>query len=231
MSLRLNSTTAYAQLTGAAAMGNSAVGTLLAWVRPEVATSGRELMMMSRPGRAVGFRVSDASNLTGFVSGGSSATYASATNVWIPLITQYDATSSDYVTKVYAGGSITTVYTYNIYNDTNLATIRFGNNDAYGDTAQCSIRYARYWSRLLSNAELIDECEMTPSSGTPAASTTNLRGSWGLPDATTGTDWSGNGNTLTISGGATSSEEPTIGGGAAVFIPTQYQRTNSLLRM
>lgn len=234
MSLRFDGVSDYARLTGAAALGNSTSGTLLGWYRKEDSTADRDILVLSRSGSSGRIAISaTAGNIKGLYSGdaGSAVNYAVATNTWVGLaITLTDSALNIYA---FSGGTLTLIMSdTTFYAPSNLSNAFFGDTGSWSEAAFGCYCYGRYWSRVLSPAELTAEFGMTPSSGTPAASTTGLRGSWPMANATDTTDWSGVGNTLTISGAVTSTEEPTIGGGgASVFIPTQYRRTNALLRM
>ena len=232
MSLRFAGTSGYARLSGAAALGNSTSGTLLGWYRKEDSTADRDIFGLTRSGGGAVVRIGATGQIKGGYTHNTSGfgTYNVSTNTYVGLA----LTLTDSAVQIYAydGSAVTLVVTDStFFAATNLTTIYVGDQGPWGDGAIGCYRYLRYWPRILSSAQILDEFEMVPDSGTPAADTTNLRGSWLLPDATTATDLSGVGNTLTISGGSTSSDEPSIGGGASVFIPTQYRRVNPLLRM
>lgn len=231
MSLRFAGTSGQANLNGAAALGNTTSGTILDWWRKEDSTVDRDILQLSRSGGGAVIRVGAAGQIKGGFNQNVAGfgTFNVSTNAYVGLA----LTISDSVVQFYAydGSSLTLVATDNsFYAPTNLNNCYFGNTGTWGAAAVGCHRYGRYWSRVLSSAEILAEFQMIPSPGTPAASTTNLRGSWLFPDATTNTDVSGVGNTITISNGSTSADEPPIGG-AQVFIPTQYRRTNALLRM
>lgn len=232
MSLRFDGVGDYARYQGAAGLGNTTSGTLLGWYRKEDSTNDRDILALTRSGASAVIRIASSTQIKGGYGGNVTGfgTYNVSNNTWVGLAITF--TDSNLGVYAYSGGSLTLVATdSSFYAPTNLANVYFGDQPSWSDAALGCWRYGRYWSRILSAAEIEDEFGMTPSSGTPAASTTNLRGSWPMANSTDTTDWSGVGNTLTISGAVTSSDEPSIGGGAAVFIPTQYQRTNSLLRM
>ena len=233
MSLRLDGIADYARLQGAAALGNTTIGTLLGWFRKEDSTNDRDILALTRSGHSAVIRIASATQIKGGYASNVAGfgTYNVSNNTYVGLCAQI--TDSNVWIYAYSGGVLTLVVADlgNFYSGSSLTNCYFGDQGAWGDAALGCWRYGRYWSRILSSAEIQAEFEMTPSSGTPAASTTNLRGSWPMANSTDTTDWSGIGNTLTISGAVTSSDEPSIGGSAAVFIPTQYQRTNSLLRM
>ena len=213
MSLRLDGVGDYAQRIGAANLGNTVDGTALLWYRKEDSTADREILTLARSGQAGIWQI------------------ASSTQVKAHIATTYNGTSGNWLFYFYQSGTLTLVATQYGGSSNPTATLRVGNNDGWGDSALGSNRYLRFWNRTLSAAEIQAEFEMTPSGGTPAASTTNLFDSWLLPDGTDGIGVFAS-TALTISGAVTSTEEPTIGGGgASVFIPTQYRRTNSLLRM
>ena len=233
MSLRFDGVGDYARYQSAAGLGNTTSGTLLGWYRKEDSTNDRDILALTRSGGSVVARIASATQIKGGYSGNTAGfgTYNVSNNTYVGIaLTITDSTTQFYV---YSGGSLTLVATdSSFYTPTNLANVYFGDQPSWSDAALGCWRYGRFWSRILSSAEIEAEFGMTPSSGTPAASTTNLRGSWPMANSTDTTDWSGVGNTLTISGAVTSTEEPTIGGGgASVFIPTQYRRTNALLRM
>ena len=231
MSLRFAGTSGYARLSGAAALGNSTSGTLLGWYRKEDSTTDRDIFGLTRSGGGAVVRIGATGQIKGGYTSNASAfgTYSVTTNTYVGLA----LTLTDSAVQIYAydGSAVTLVVTDStFYSASNLSTIYVGDQGSWSDAAIGCYRYLRYWSRILSSADILAEFQMAPDSGTPAASTTNLRGSWLLPDASTTTDLSGVGNTITISNGSTSADEPPIGG-AQVFIPTQYRRTNSLLRM
>lgn len=231
MSLRFASTSGYANLNGAAALGNSNNGTLLGWWRKEDSTNGRDIIALSRSGGGAVIRTLSSTQITGGYSANSGGfgTYNVSNNTYVGLaLTISDSTVQFYA---YNGTAVTLVVTDStFYTPTNLNNIYLGDTGAWGDAAIGCHRYARYWPRILTSAQILDEFEMVPDSGTPAADTTNLRGSWLLPDATTATDLSGVGNTLTISGGSTSSDEPSIGGGGSL-LPLPIRTPNMFMRM
>jgi hypothetical protein len=230
MSLRFATVAGYANLNGAAALGNSTNGTLLQLYRKEDSTNGRDVIGLTRSGGGALIQIVSATQIRGGHSSnlGGMTTYNVANGVYVGLA----LTLSDSLAQCFVyDGALTLFASDNtFYTPSNLTNVWFGDQGPWGDGAVGCRRYGRVWSRVLSSAEILAEFEMVPSLATPAASLTGLRGSWLLPDATTGTDISGVGNNLTISGGSTSADEPPIGG-AQVFIPTQYRRTNSLLRM
>lgn len=231
MSFRLDGTTDYAQRTTAANLGNSQLGTLVVWYRKEDSTLDREIMALSRSGSAGRFAIQSSTQIKGGVSGETPINQNMATNSWAGLATTVNSDSGIINCYFYQSGTLTTVWTSSAGAGGNLATLRLGNNDAWGDSASGSFRYARFWTAILDATEIQAEFEMTPSGGTPAARMTNLFDSWLLP---TGTDGSGvNGNSLTLSGGATSSEEPPIGGGGgpALTVPFMVPRQRTLLRL
>lgn len=233
MSLRFDGVGDYARYQGAAGLGNTVSGTLLGWFRKEDSTNDRDILTLSRPSHSAVLRIASATQIKGGYSGNTAGfgTYNVSNNTYVGLCVQM--TDSDVTVYCYSGGTLTQIATDSLgYSGASLANVYFGDQPSWSEAALGCWRYGRFWSRILSAAEIEAEFGMTPSSGTPAASTTGLRGSWPMANATDTTDWSGVGNTLTISGAVTSTEEPTIGGGgASVFIPTQYRRTNALLRM
>lgn len=212
MSLRLDGTGDYAQRTGAANLGNTTNGTLLVWYRKEDSTADREILSLARSGQAGLWQIASGTQVKAHISSEAAVNINMATNSWAGLAVTHDETSGEWNFYFYQSGTLTLVATQNGGAGGSLAGIRLGNNDAWGDSALGSNRYLRYWTRELSAAEVQAEFEMTPSSGTPAASGTNLYLSWPLANSTDTTDWSGNSRVPTLSGGSTSSEEPTIGG-------------------
>lgn len=231
MSLRLDGVGDYAQRIGAANLGNTVDGTALLWYRKEDSTADREILNLARSGQAGIWQIASSTQVKAHINSETGVNINMATNSYAGLATTYNGTSGNWLFYFYQSGTLTLVATQYGGSSNPTATLRIGNNDGWGDSALGSNRYLRFWNRTLSAAEIQAEFEMTPSGGTPAASTTNLFDSWLLPDNADGVGVYA-GTTLTISGAVTSTEEPTIGGGgASVFIPTQYRRTNALLRM
>lgn len=231
MSLRLDGVGDYAQRIGAANLGNTVDGTALLWYRKEDSTADREILNLARSGQAGIWQIASSTQVKAHINSETGVNINMATNSYAGLATTYNGTSGNWLFYFYQSGTLTLVATQYGGSSNPTATLRIGNNDGWGDSALGSNRYLRFWNRTLSAAEIQAEFEMTPSGGTPAASTTNLFDSWLLPDGTDGIGVFAS-TALTISGAVTSTEEPTIGGGgASVFIPTQYRRTNALLRM
>jgi len=230
MSFRIDGVGDYAQRTGAANLGNSQLGTLVVWYRKEDSTVDREIITLSRSGSAGRFAIQSSTQIKGGVNSETPINQNMATNSWAGLAISVNSDSGNINCYFYQSGTLTTVWSSSAGAGGNLATLRLGNNDAWGDSASGSFRYARFWTAILDATEIQAEFEMTPSGGTPAARMTNLFDSWLLP---TGTDGSGvNSNSLTLSGGATSSEEPTIGGaGPAFTVPFMVPRQRTLLRL
>ena len=219
MSLRFDGVGDYARYQGAAGLGNTTSGTLLGWFRKEDSTNDRDILALSRPSHSVVLRIASATQIKGGYSSNLAGfgTYNVSNNTWVGLAVTF--TDSNLGVYAYGGGVLTQVMTESWgYSSSNLANIYFGDQPSWSEAALGCWRYGRFWSRILSAAEIEAEFGMTPSSGTPAASTTGLRGSWPMANATDTTDWSGIGNTLTISGAATSAEEPTIGSGASIAL-------------
>ena len=212
MSFRIDGVGDYAQRTGSANLGSATSATFLVWFRKEGSTVDRDIAVMTKPGKAVIFRDQSSTQVKGGVNFGTFVNQSMALNSWAGLALRTDGSNWD--TLFYQSGVLTVVHSESSYSGDPIGNITLGNNDAWGDSAAGCLRYARFWTAALSNAEIQAEFEMTPSGGMPAARLTNLFDSWLLP---TGTDGSGvNSNSLTLSGGATSAEEPTIGGGAVV---------------
>lgn len=218
MSLRLDGVTDYAERTTAANLGSTVNCTALMWYRKEDSTNDREILTMGKSGQGGLWQVASGTQIKAHISSESGVAINMATNSWAGLAITYNSTSGNWIFYFYQSGTLTTVATQYGGSGSNTSSLRVGNNDAWGDSARGSNRYLRYWTRELSAAEVQAEFEMTPSSGTPAASATNLYLSWPLADSTDTTDWTGNSRAPTISGAATSSEEPTIGGGTAPTI-------------
>ena len=222
MSLRLDGVGDYAQRTGAANLGNTADGTALLWYRKEDSTADREILNLARSGQAGLWQIASSTQVKAHINTEGAVNVNMATNSWAGLAVVHNATDANWYFYFYQSGTLTLVATQGGGSGGNLATLRIGNNDGWGDSALGSNRYLRFWNRALSAAEIEAEFEMTPSGGTPAASTTNLFDSWLLPDGTDGTGVFAS-TALTISGAATSSEEPTIGGGAPPAIVSVRQ--------
>lgn len=214
MSLRLDGVTDYAERTTAANLGSTVNCTALMWYRKEDSTNDREILTMGKSGQAGLWQVASSTQVKAHISSEAGVAINMAANSWAGLAITYNSTSGNWIFYFYQDGTLTTVATQYGGSGANTSSLRVGNNDAWGDSASGSNRYLRYWTRELSAAEVQAEFEMTPISGTPAASATNLYLSWPLADSTDTTDWTGNSRAPTISGAATSSEEPTIGGGA-----------------
>lgn len=218
MSLQFDGVGDYAAATGFP--GSTYEATCGAWYRTGDTTAGREIMRLHRNNAVAYFRVVNSTTIESWVASAQRATWTIAQNTWYYLTISNSANSYDVIARVFdtSGNEIAVASGSNTWNGGSYARIAefvLGNNDAYGDSALGYRRYARYWTRIQTQSQMAAEAAMTPSSGTPAASTTNLWGSWGLPDGTTTTDWSGGSHAITISGGATGSEEPTIGGGSS----------------
>ena len=230
MSFRIDGVGDYAQRTGAANLGNSQLGTLVVWYRKEDSTVDREIITLSRSGSAGRFAIQSSTQIKGGVNSETPTNQNMATNSWAGLAISVNSDSGNINCYFYQSGTLTTVWSSSAGAGGNLATLRLGNNDAWGDSASGSFRYARFWTAILDATEIQAEFEMTPSGGTPAARMTNLFDSWLLP---TGTDGTGvNGNSLTLSGGVTSSEEPPLGGSGPVFtVPFMVPRQRTLLRL
>jgi len=216
MSLRFAGTSGYARINSAATLGNTVNGSILTWYRKEDSTADREIISLTRPGGGATIHAYSATQIRGgYTSNLAGMSFYNVSNgTYIGLALTYaDGTISFYA---YDGSDAVLVGTDNSSGSgANLNIMTFGNTGAWGAAAVGCHRYGRYWSRVLSLSELTAEFEMTPSVGTPAASTTSLRGSWLFPDSTTNTDLSGLGNTITIANGSTSSDEPPIGGGGS----------------
>lgn len=214
MSLRLDAVGDYAQRTGAANLGNTTNGTALLWYRKEDSTADRDILTLARSGQAGIWQIASSTQVKAHINSEAGVNINMATNSWAGLAITHDETSGGWNFYFYQAGTLTLVASQSGGSGGSLATLRLGNNDGWGDSALGSNRYLRFWNRALSAAEIQAEFEMTPSGGTPAASTTNLFDSWLLPDGTDGTGVFAS-TALTISGAATSSEEPTISGGGA----------------
>lgn len=235
MSLEFNAVGDYGRLTPASAVGNTYAASMVVVFRHQDSTASRIIASLSRANATGALMVVNSTTLQFHCASAQRATWTVALNSWYTVAISNDAGSGNVIMRLFGmdGNEIAVASGSNTYNGGSYAYIGssvLGRSSQWEDSAFVCFRYWRVWTRTLTQAQFADEAAMTPVSGTPAASTTNLRGSWPLPDGTTTTDWSGNGVAITLNGGSTSSDEPTIGG-AAVFIPTQYQRTNSLLRM
>lgn len=224
MSLRFDGVGDYARYQGAAGLGNTVSGTLLGWYRKEDSTNDRDILAITRSGHAIVLRIASSTQIKGGYTNNlpGFGTYSLANNTYAGLCIQMS--DSNVWVYGYSGGVLTQIMTEAWgYSSSYLANVYFGDQPSWSDAALGCWRYGRFWSRILSAAEIEAEFGMTPSSGTPAASTTGLRGSWPMANATDTTDWSGVGNTLTISGAVTSSDEPTIGGSASPAIVSVRQ--------
>lgn len=237
MSLEFDAVADYARLTPASAVGNTYSASMADWFRLQETTAGRIIASLTRANGTGALQVVNSTTLRSWTGGAERATWTVAQNTWYMVAISNDAGTGNVIMRLFdtSGSEIAVASGSNTWSGGNYAYIGssvLGRSSVWEDTARCCHRYWRVWTRVLSQAQFADEAAMTPASGSPAASTTNLRGSWPLPDGTTTTDWSGNSVAISISGGSTSADEPTIGGGgASAFIPTQYRRTNSLLRM
>jgi hypothetical protein len=219
MSLQFNAIGDYAEIyNDAAALGSSVNTTVLVWYRKEDSTLDHTIMEIRHLGVIDGWRISStAGNVQAYssIGGGTTTDYALASNTYAALALVRNGRYTSWYAWTEAG--VRTDVSLSVDQTdygTNTSIVSFGNGQrGYGDTASGQYRYGRVWARALTATELDAEVAMTPSSGTPAASTTNLRGSWALADGTTTTDWSAAGNALTINSGSTGTDEPTIPGG------------------
>lgn len=232
MSLRFDGVGDYARYQGAAGLGNTTSGTLLGLYRKEDSTADRDIIALTRSGGGAVCRIASSTQIrVGYTAEWASSVLVNlANNTWMGLaLTLTDSQARVYT---YSGGVLTLQITdSSFFSATNLANCYFGDQGSWSDAALGCWRYGRFWSRILTSTELEDEFAMTPASGTPAASTTNLRGSWPMANSTDTTDWSGVGNTLTISGAVTSSDEPSIGGGGGSVLPLPQRPPNMFMRM
>lgn len=219
MSFRITGTSGTANRTGAANLGSTNNGTLIFWFRKEDSTTDRDIGYLTRSGGGSVMRIGATGQIKGGFTGDVAGfgTFAVTTNDWVGIaLTRSAGVTNVYV---YSGGTLTLVRTdSSSYSESNLSTLALGKAGAWSDGASGCYRYARYWTAVLDATDIQAEFEMTPSSGTPAARATNLYFSWPLATGTDTTDWSGNSRVPTLSGGSTSAEEPTIGGGTAPTI-------------
>lgn len=230
MSLYLNSDNDYVTRTGAANLGNTDEFTFAVWYGRNETATGTEVVASGIPGIGFGLLLPTTTQIRGYVSGASNGDAAFANLSWGGLAIRRSYSASSWTTSLFQSGILTNVYSFSSGDTGNCSFVALGQTGGYYTTARGYYRYARFWTVRKSDAELEGEFNMTPSAGTPAASLTGLYFSWPLANGTDTTDWSGNSRAPTISGAGTSSEEPPLGG-SSVFIPTQYRRINSLLRM
>jgi hypothetical protein len=225
MSLLFNATGDYAEIyNDTAALGSAMTTTGLVWYRKEDSTADHIIFELVHGSISDQWNISGtAGNIRATSTGGGvvNTDYALASNTYAALAIVRNGRYTTWYAWTEAGVR-TTVYSNwdQVDYGNNTKTASFGNGQrGYGDTASGQYRYGRVWARALTATELDAEVAMTPSSGTPAASTTNLRGSWALADGTTTTDWSAAGNALTINSGSTGTDEPTIPGGGSTVVP------------
>lgn len=239
MSLELDAVGDYAQFVGAAGLGSSYSGSSFVWYRMGDSVAQREILSISRGLGTAKFMIQNATTIHLWLNAATRGTWTVSAGTWYGLALYTSESPDEARGRIFLenGSELSLASGTGVYTGfgagAQVSNISLGNRDAYGDSSFGQFRYWRYWAAILSQADFAAEAAMVPSSGTPAARLTNLRGSWAVPDGTTTTDWSSGGaGAITINGGGTSAQEPTIGGGgASVFIPTQYRRTNSLLRM
>lgn len=215
MSLELNTDNSYIVRTGAANLGNVASGTYLGWYFKNDSTNGDDVFSLGISGNGGVFRTISATQMRALLSVGGGATFTANNSEWIGLAVT--VSSGAFTLYTYQAGTLTQRHAESV-SSANVSGLYCGQNGGYYTSARGCHRYQRYWTRVLSAAEIEAEFEMTPSSGTPAASATNLYLSWPLANSTDTTDWTANSRAPTISGAATSAEEPTIGGGASIAL-------------
>lgn len=224
MSLEFNAVGDYARINSANALGDGANptynGTLVAWYYVQDSTSGREILHIGGASATAYFMASNSTTMQFYVNGAARATWTIAQNTWYMLFMSNSADADSIVARVFrasGAGELAVATGSNTYAGGNYGPVNnicLGNDDAWGDSALGLWRYARWWRAILTQAEGLAEASHTPTSGSPAALTTLLRGSWALPDGTTATDWvSGGVGNITINSGGTSATEPTIGSG------------------
>lgn len=236
MSLEMDAVGDYVRLTPASEVGNTYSATLVSLFRHQDSTAGRCIASLSRANGTGLLRVVNGTTLESYIAGAQRATWTVSLNSWYGVGISNDAASGNVIIRLFdmTGTEIAVASGSNTYTGGNYAFIGsavLGRSSVWEDSAFVCHRYKRLFTRILSAAEMGTEVAFQPTSGAPSASSTNLRGSWPLPDGTSTTNW-GSAGTIAINGGGTSAQEPTIGGGgASAFIPTQYRRTNSLLRM
>lgn len=216
MSLELNTDNSYIRRTGEANLGSVASGTYLGWYFKNDSTNGDDVFSLGISGNGGVFRTISATQMRALLSVGGGATFTANNSEWIGIAVT--VSSGTFTLYTYQAGTLTQQYTESV-SSANVSGLYCGQDGGFYTSARGCHRYQRYWAgRVLNSTEIEAEFEMTPSSGTPAASATNLYLSWPLADGTDTTDWTGNSRAPTISGAATSSEEPTIGGGTAPTI-------------
>lgn len=225
MSLEFNAVGDYARVTSANALGDGSnptyEGTLMAWYYHQSSSAGAEIMRVGGGAGICYMRVASSTSLE-LYQGAQRATWTVAQNTWYFLYLSNSANTGNVIGRVFAdagGGEISVASGSNTYAAGGygpVSSIAFGNDNAWGDSAVGLYRYARWWRSVISQADALTESSFLPSSGSPASQTTLLRGSWGLPDGTTATDWvSGGIGNITINSGSTSATEPSIGGGSS----------------
>jgi hypothetical protein len=215
-----------------AALGSSPNFTVLFWYRRETNDVDVEPVSISTISTPATLRQTATAIYLRYY-GVDSSTVSQSLNTWYCLSVSRSTAAGDKISAYqYANstGARTDILTAT---DTGMSGVNntglmLGDPAGYWSAARGSYRYLRYWSRALSLSELAAEVAFTPS-GTgagAAASTTGLRASWPLPDATATTDWSGTSFTPTIVGAATSTEEPTIPAGSSSIAPLAYYSYN-----
>jgi len=235
VSLEINSDNDYVVRDTAANLGSVTAGSYLGWYFKNDSSVNDLVMTLTKSSGSSYFRTRSATTMQARAVSNSnvSAEFAANNGEWHQLA--ITVTSAGVFTFFHApaAGPLAEVYSFSSGNGNTIAQISAGQNGGYYTSARGCYRYCRYFAgRVLTLGELEAEFAMTPDVVNPSADPANLFLSWALGTGTDTTDLTGNGNAPTISGAVTSAEEPTIGGGgASVFIPTQYRRTNSLLRM
>lgn len=213
MSLEINSDNDYFVRTGSANLGSVTSGSCAGWYYKNDSTNQDLALVFSKSGTASSMRTASATEMRYRVGTNDSSTFAANNGTWMKLAMTVTAGGDFIGYAAPAGSPLVQVFEFDSTNVNEITTISGGQNGGTFTSARGSYRYFRYWAgRVLTLEELEAEFAMTPSSGTPAASVTNLYLSWPLPDGTTTTDWGSNSAPPTISGAATSLEEPTIGG-------------------
>ena len=229
MALRFNNTlNDRATFSGEAGLGSSNTHTTLVWFRREANDTGAEVLVLSTATSTYQLKLT-ATGIQTYSALGASGSAAQSLNTYYCLALVRNAALFSAYQWDTTGARTDIAVNLDSTISNNCTSLRMGDSGGAYTAPRASYRYLRHWSRALSLAELLAEVQFTPT-GTgagAAASTTNLRGSWPLSDATDTTDWSGNSNTLTINSGSTSSDEPSIpAGGASAAISPSILRPN-----
>lgn len=213
MSIEFTGNNDYLIRTGEANLGSAANGSALLWFNRNDSAAGADIFAIGKSGNGGLFRTQSSTTIRAAVNTNisSGTDYSLGNGTWVGLAVTMGS-DNYYRMYVYEGGSITALHAEDTYGSANVSEIRIGQNGGYYTTCRGYYRYLRFFNRTLSQAEIEAEFQMTPSGGTPAASSTNLFDSWLLGGTSDLTGVYGS-TTLSLGGGSTSANEPSIGGG------------------